>query len=113
MIALLEQLTRNASLLIHWNQTETTTLSLGDTPIILGTSHQAHIPLSKIQGYYPQTAKIFQQGEDIMMEYNADYAQAKGMKKIIHILNNGETRKFGEIRIEIKTGDVIHSPSNV
>ena len=113
MIALLEQLTRKASILIHWNPTETTTLSLGDTPIILGTSPQAHIPLSKIQGYYPQTAKIFQQGEDIMMEYNADYAQAKGMKKYIHVLNNGATRKFGEIRIEIKTGDVIYSPSNV
>ncbi len=108
MIALLEQLTRNACLLIHWNPTETTTLSLGDTPIILGTSNQAHIPLSKIQGYYPQTAKIFQQGEKIIMEYNADYAQAKGMKKFIHVLNNGATRKFGEIRIEIQTGDVIY-----
>ena len=59
MIALIEQLTREALLLIHWNQAETTTLSLGDTPITMGTSNKAHIPLSKAQVYFPETAKIF------------------------------------------------------
>jgi len=109
MIALLEQLSRKAYLLIHWHEKETTTLSLGDIPIILGSHQNAHILLSKAEGFYPETAKIFQQGEEMIMEYNADYAQAKGMKKLIHPLENGDTRKFGEIRLEVQSKDIISS----
>jgi Ca-activated chloride channel family protein len=109
MIALLEQLSRKAYLLIHWHEKETTTLSLGDIPIILGSHQNAHILLSKAEGFYPETAKIFQQGEEIIMEYNADYAQAKGMKKLIYLLKNGDTRKFGEIRLEVQSKDIISS----
>jgi len=39
----------------------------------------------------------------------ADYAQAKGMKKLIHPLKNGDTRKFGEIRLEVQSKDIISS----
>ena len=85
-------------------------MSLGATPIILGSGNQAHIYLSQQQGYYPETAKIFQQGEQIIMEYNSDYGHAKNMKNLTHYLNNGTTRKFGEIRIEIQTDKALSEP---
>ena len=51
MIALLEQITRQAWVVVHWTLKEQTTISLGSTPIILGSSPNAHIYLRKDQGY--------------------------------------------------------------
>jgi Ca-activated chloride channel homolog len=104
MVAMIEELTRKVWLVVHWNDHETTPISLGDTPVILGSStDKAHVYLSASKGYYPETAKIFQRGAEITIEYNLDYATDKGMKQRIFSLNNGDTRKFGEIKIEIKT----------
>lgn len=101
MIALLEQLTRKAWLVVHWNEKENTIISLGEKPVILGTANHAHIYLSKAKGYYPETAKIIQKGEEILLEYNNEYANDKNMKKATHNLANGTRRKFGEILMEV------------
>ena len=101
MIALLEQLSRKAWLVVHWNEKENTIISLGEKPVILGTEDHAHIYLSKAQGYYPETAKIILQGDEIVMQYNNEYARDKKMKKVTHQLANGTRRKFGEILMEV------------
>ena len=110
MVALIELLTRQAYLLIHWPTQETTTLSLGKNPIILESANHAHIYLSPRQGYYPETAKIFQEGEQIVMSYNPEYGAAKGMKIFNHVLTDGTTRKIGDVKIEIKN---LISPTNL
>ena len=102
MIALLEQLSREAWLVIHWNTKEQTKISLGTRPIFLGTSAEAQIPLSKAQGFFPRTAKIIKEGENILMLYEQEYGTAKGMKKLRHELKDGDRRKFGSITIEVK-----------
>ncbi len=102
MIALLEQLSREAWLLIHWNPKEQTKILLGTRPIVLGTAAEAQIPLSKAQGFFPRTAKILKEGETIVMLYDQEYGTAKGMKNLRHELKDGDRRKFGPITIEVK-----------
>ncbi len=103
MIALLEQLSREAWLLIHWTPKEQTKILLGNRPIVLGTSAEAQIPLSKAQGFFPITAKMLKEGETIVMQYDKEYGKAKGMKNLRHELKDGDSRKFGQITIEVKT----------
>jgi Ca-activated chloride channel homolog len=104
MVALIEELTRSAWLVVHWNDRETTPISLGDRPVILGSSAAtAHVYLSPSQGYYPETAKVVKSGAEISIEYDPQYATDKGMKQRIFRLHDGDTRRFGEIQIEIKT----------
>ena len=69
---------------------------------MLGSSYEAQIPLSKGQGFYPVTAKIFKEGKQIIMQYDEKYAQDKGMKIVRHQLKNGDRRKLGQITIEVK-----------
>jgi Ca-activated chloride channel family protein len=109
MIALLELLTRQAKLIVHWSPTEQREFLLGSRPIILGSSSEANIYLPKKQGYAPITAQVFQKGEIIIMQYNSSYGQAKGMKKLEHQLKDGDRRKFGQITLEVKTSP---EPSN-
>ena len=52
---------------------------------------------------------VFQKGENIIMQYNSSYGQAKGMKKLEHQLKDGDRRKFGQITLEVKTSP---EPSN-
>ena len=102
MIALMEKLGRQKYLLVYWNDKETTLFTIGDTPIILGSGHEAHIYLSNIQGLYPKkTAEIFQQGNAVIMKFDDEYAASKGMKKLTQPLVDGKIRKFGDIRLEV------------
>jgi Ca-activated chloride channel family protein len=107
MIALMEQLNRGASLIIHWTKNEKTTISLGENPILLGSSRNAHIYLPQSQGYFPITAKIYTENNQIMMEYDQEYAQAKGMKKIKDKLGDKERRKLGLITLEFSQSKVL------
>ena len=100
-IALIEQLTRKASLIVHWNPREKTTLSLGEKPVILGSSNNSHIYLPKSQGFYPVTAKIYIENGKIVMQYDQEYGMAKGMKKLRHELKNCDRRKLGNITFEV------------
>jgi Ca-activated chloride channel homolog len=101
------QLQKQAHLLVQWNPTEQTKILLGAQPIWLGTSSEAKIPLSKADGFFPLTAKIFKEGDTIILEYNSDYGKAKkmNMSKLQQRLEDGSRRKLGQITIEVKTSD--------
>jgi Ca-activated chloride channel family protein len=103
MIALLEQITRQAWVVVHWTLKEQTTISLGSTPIILGSSPNAHIYLRKDQDYPSVTAKIYLQGEKIYLEFDDQYIKQKSMKKLKQELKNGDIRKLDRISIEVRT----------
>lgn len=103
MIALLEVLSREAWLIVHWTPVEQTKISLGDKPVILGSSDEAHIYLPKEQGYPPITAKIYQEKQKIIMQFDPEMQQLKGMKVLRHELVNDERRKLAGVLIEVKT----------
>ncbi|MBL1208724.1 VWA domain-containing protein [Geminocystis sp. GBBB08] len=100
MIALIEQINRKYSLIVNWNEKEKTTISLGEKPIVLGCAKNAHIYLPQSQGYYPITAKIYIENNQIIMEYDTEYAQVKGMKTLKHQLNDQDKRKLGFVTLE-------------
>ena len=110
MIALIEQISQAYSLIVHWNEQETTTISLGEKPILLGCSKNAHIYLPQSQGYYPITAKIYIENNQIIMEYDTEYAQVKGMKILKHQLLDRDQRKLGFITLEFH-GQTLSKPS--
>ena len=97
-----KQLNTEDYLVVHWTPKEQTKILLGTRPVMLGSSYEAQIPLSKGQGFYPVTAKIFKEGKQIIMQYDEKYAQDKGMKIVRHQLKNGDRRKLGQITIEVK-----------
>ena len=100
MIAWIEELSREASLIVHWTPTEKTTFSLGKNPVILGSSEEASIYLRKDQGFPPETARIYMEGEKIIMEYH-ELMKERGMKLLKQELNNNDKRKLGNIILEI------------
>lgn len=103
MIALIEQLSRKAWLVVHWGTSEQTKISLGTEPIILGCSDQAHIYLPRTQGYLPTTAKIFTEANRIVLQFDQEYGKQRNMKNLRQELENGSKRKLGNVEIEVKT----------
>jgi Ca-activated chloride channel family protein len=101
-IVLVEAAFREAWLIVHWTPTEQKTISLGTKPVLLGSSEDAHVYLKKSQGYPPITAKIYTEGEKIIMEFD-ETMKDKGMKILRHELANGDRRKVGDVMIEVKT----------
>ncbi|UAJ72060.1 VWA domain-containing protein [Synechocystis sp. PCC 7339] len=102
MIALIEQISRQASVLVHWGPKEKTVLSLGEKAVILGSSPDAHIYLRKDHGYPPVTGKIYQQGDKIYLEFDPAYAEQKSMKKFKQELKSGDMRKFDQLSFEVQ-----------
>jgi Mg-chelatase subunit ChlD len=104
MIALLEIL-QNRKLIVYWTPTETTEIALGPKPILLGSSPETHVRLSRNsqnQKYPAIVAKIFEHDQKIIMSYDNAMLQW-GMKKLNHELKQGDKRKFGNIQIEISS----------
>jgi Ca-activated chloride channel homolog len=104
-----KQLQTDVHLIVHWTINEQTQLLLGKSAIIVGTSLDAQIPLNKTDGYFPITAKFFKEGDEIFIEYDLEYARAKGMKKWKHPLRRGDRRKFGKIAIEVSQNNFLSS----
>lgn len=104
MIAWVEknQLNSEPYLLVHWTPTEQTSLLLGKKPVLLGSSPDSQIPLNASEGFTPVTAKIYKEGENIVMQFNDGYAASRNMKKTIQQLSTGDKRKLGNITIEVK-----------
>ncbi|WP_339382043.1 vWA domain-containing protein [Tolypothrix tenuis] len=105
MIALAEQeqLNQEPYLVVHWTQTEQTPYLLGIKPFLIGTSHEANIPLNASEGFTPITAKVYKEGEKIMMQFDQEYASIKKMTKTIHELKVGDKRHLGKILLEVKS----------
>ncbi|MEA5528022.1 vWA domain-containing protein [Dolichospermum sp. UHCC 0684] len=104
MIAWIEQkqLQSQPYLLVNWTPTEQTTYLLGTKPILIGSSLNVEIPLNASDGFTPITAKIFKEEENIIMQFDQEYAAIKNMKKTSQDLKVGDTRKLGQITIEVK-----------
>ena len=104
MIAWIEQkqLQSQPYLLVNWTPTEQTTYLLGTKPILIGSSLNVEIPLNASDGFTPITAKIFKEGENIIMQFDQEYAAIKNMKKTSQDIKVGDTRKLGQITIEVK-----------
>ena len=105
-IAFIEQLTTQAWLIVHWTETETAKLPLGKEPILLGSSDRAHIYLPKSQGYLPITAKIFQENQQIIMQFHEQMRTLKKMKILRQELVNGDKRKLGDVVFEVKIKEI-------
>ncbi|MBV5262082.1 VWA domain-containing protein [Synechococcus moorigangaii CMS01] len=97
-----KQLSTQAYIIVHWAANEQSKILLGEKPILIGSSQEAQIPLTKAH-FFPVTARIFKEGETIVMEYNREYGDAKNMKKLRHELQDGSRRKLGNITLEVKS----------
>jgi Ca-activated chloride channel homolog len=95
MIALAEQLAREACLLVHWAPKETTTVNLGAQPVILGSSSEAHVYLPKEKGFPPITGLVSFIGGKVEFENKIN-----GQKVA---LQNGSKLQLGTLVIEVKT----------
>ena len=95
MIALAEQIAREACLLVHWAPKETTTVNLGAQPVILGSSPEAHVYLPKEKGFPPVTGLVSFVGGKVEFENKIN-----GQKVA---LRNGSKLQLGTLVIEVKT----------
>ena len=95
MIALIEELVRNAWLVVHWGPRESSTIGLGTQPVILGSSEQAHIYLPQHQGFQPVVATIrFTTGRILYRDQQTGQEQT---------LRNGSEIKIGSLTIQVRT----------
>ena len=95
MIALAEQLAREACLLLHWAPKETTTVNLGARPVILGSSPEAHVCLAKEKGFPPVIGQVWFAGGKVQYENKVN-----GQKVA---LPNGSKMQLGTLVIEVRT----------
>ena len=104
MIALIEQFSRESWLIVYWTPNEQTKINLGAEPVLLGSSENNHIYLRKSQGYPPITAKIYTEGEKIILEFDEEMKE-RGMKILKQELHDGEQRKLGDVTLEVRTAN--------
>lgn len=103
MIALADQITK-AYLLVHWNPKESSQISLGSQPIIIGNSREAHVRIRTDhygKSYPPIVAQVFLHGNQVVMEYSQHMGEW-GMKKFTHQVKDLDRRRFGKVEIEIR-----------
>lgn len=100
MIALLEALSREPCLIVNWG-TEKRKIAIGRTPIVMGSSSEAHINLPRSKGFPPIVAKIRIEEGKIIMEYS-EAMREQGMKVLRHELKHGDKRKLGDVLVELE-----------
>jgi len=104
MIALLEALSRQPYLVINWATSEQRKIAIGRTPIVIGSSSEAHIHLPRSKGFPPIVAKIREEEGKIVMDYS-EAMRERGMKVLRYELKHGDKRKLGDVMIELKLSD--------
>lgn len=95
MLALIEQLSREAAVVVYWHPRESTTISLGPTPVILGSSSEAHVYLPKEQGFPAVAALLTFANGKVELENKLTNSR--------HKLANGSKLQIGSLTIEIRT----------
>ena len=95
MVALVERLAREAALVVHWDPNERTVISLGEEPVILGSSPEAHLYLPKEKGFPPITAIVTFRGGKVEMDNK--------LTNSTHTLRGGNKLEIGTLMIEIQT----------
>jgi len=95
MIAIAEKMAREACLIVHWGPNERTVINLGDHPVILGSSPEAHLYLPKEKGFPAIAALVTFEAGQIKMENK--------MSNSSHELKNGNKLDLGGLTVEVKT----------
>ena len=109
MIAWLEALSRQTSLIINWGKSEQSKIAIGRTPIVVGSSSEAHIHLPRGQGFPPIVAKIREEEKGkIVMEYS-EAMRERGMKVLRHELKHGDKRKLGDVVLELEMANDVEA----
>lgn len=96
MVAIAEQIAREASLIVHWGPNEQTIINLGENPVILGSSSEAHLYLPKEKGFPPVAALVSFRNGQIEIENR--------MTNSKHTLQNGNKLQMGGLTVQVKTG---------
>jgi Ca-activated chloride channel family protein len=95
IVALVERLAREAALIVHWDENERTVINLGPTPVILGSSPEAHLYLPAEKGFPAETAIVTFENGTVELENR--------MTESRHTLHNGNKLEIGSLMIEIQT----------
>jgi hypothetical protein len=95
MIALVEELAREAWLVVNWGPNERTNINLGSRPVLIGSGPKAQIHLPKGRGYPEEWATISLDGGKIRYE-----EKATGRKQD---LRNGSELKIEKMTIEVRS----------
>ena len=96
MIAVIEQLARSAYLRIHWGHGQWSNVSLGPTPILIGSSTQAHVRVPSKSVADIAAGITFQNGRIELDD------QVRGHKEI---LSSGQRLDYGPVVVEICSED--------
>lgn len=92
-VALVEQLAREAHLLVQWGPGETTIINLGSTPVILGSSPEAHLYLPREKGFPPIAACV------TLVDGRIEFHDKSTASRVS--LRNGSKIQIGPINIEV------------
>ena len=92
MMVLVEAASRTAYLLVHWSASETSSLTLGAKPILVGSSPEAHVLLPEGDDCSPIVARIS------MVEGVPHLTERNGATRA---LSNGEVLTYGRVRLEV------------
>jgi Ca-activated chloride channel family protein len=95
MISYIEELLREAWLTIVWGKNETTSISLGARPILLGSSPDADIYLPKEKNYPAITAIIMIKNSKVVIENKINHQSTE--------LRNGSKINLGIIEVNVNT----------
>lgn len=93
-IVLVEAICPDARLIVHWNDKERSALALGATPILVGSSLDAHVLLAEGDSPVPIMARIRQTDSGPTLE--------DGQTNSERALTDGEVLDYGRIRIEVR-----------
>ncbi len=96
MIAVIEQLARSAYLRIHWGHGQWSNVSLGPTPVLIGSSTQAHVRVPSKSVADIAAGITFQNGRIELDD------QVRGHKEI---LSSGQRLDYGPVVVEICSED--------
>jgi hypothetical protein len=95
IVALVESLAREAALIVHWDENERTVINLGPTPVVLGSSPEAHLYLPAEKGFPAEAAIVTFENGTVELE--------NLMTETRHTLHNGNKLQIGTLIIEIQT----------
>ena len=92
-MVLIEAVSRTDFLVVHWSAKESSSLSLGARPILVGSSPKAHVLLAEDDDAAPIVASI---------AVVKDTVQLKDHSGNTRSLHDGEILTYGRIRIEVR-----------
>ena len=104
MIILAEKMFQKAELIVHWTPIKQGSMSLGETPISLGSSKKSDIFLIG-DGDFPETAGTIHVRDGRIVFENL-------MERHTSDLRHGDQFEFGGLRFEIRTDQQPEGPSD-